>query len=169
MAEIRDEKVSKLLALLEALGIPYRNHFHEPAFTVEESRHLQDEIPGGHCKSLLLKTKKEDYFLVVMEGDDRLDIKVLSHSLGKGALSFASPENLKALLNIDPGHVTPFAVIYDTDFLVQVIVQEKLLDYELLNYHPLRNDITTTIASQDLIKFLKHHNHEPEIIEVPCK
>lgn len=37
---------------------------------------------------------------------------------------------------------------------------------DLLNFHPLKNTATTTIASQDLVKFLKHCGQSPEIIRL---
>jgi Ala-tRNA(Pro) deacylase len=36
----------------------------------------------------------------------------------------------------------------------------------LLNYHPLRNDATTTIASADLERFIRACGHAPRIVAV---
>ena len=35
---------------------------------------------------------------------------------------------------------------------------------ELLNYHPLKNDATTTIRAADLVTFIKSLGHEPRIL-----
>jgi Ala-tRNA(Pro) deacylase len=37
---------------------------------------------------------------------------------------------------------------------------------ERLNYHPLRNDATTTIRSADLVTFIKSCGHRPRIVAV---
>mgnify|MGYP000300735794 CR=1 FL=1 len=39
-----------LFARLEALGIAYRTYEHPPLFTVEDSKRLRGDLPGGHCK-----------------------------------------------------------------------------------------------------------------------
>jgi len=169
MINVIDEKSAKLFELFESLGIPYQNHFHEPAFTVDQARHLYDEIPGGHCKSLFLKNKKNEYLMVIIHCNDKLDIKAFSKLLGKGSLSFASHDRLKEILSLKPGSVTPFAVINDVLNSVQVVLDQKLLNFKLLNYHPLRNDITTTISSKDLLKFLSYTNHEAKVLHVPLQ
>ena len=163
-----DEKTKIFLCKLDALAIAYKNYFHEPAYTVEGSRHLHDKIPGGHSKSLFLKTKKNNnYFLVVMHCDDKVNLKKLSQEIGKGSLSFASPESLKDILDLEPGSVTPFGVINDHERQVTVVLDRKLLKYEFVNFHPLRNDITTSLASNDLLVFLRAQNHEPIISDIP--
>lgn len=167
MAVVFEKKIEELFALFSALNIAHTNHFHEPAFTVADSMHLHEDIPGGHGKSLFLKNKKNEYFLIVMYYDYKVNMKGLSQLLGKGALSFASPERLKVILDLEPGHVTPFAVFQDTQQQVGVYLDKKLLDYEVVNFHPLRNDITTTIKTDDLLRFLKHVHHEAQIIELP--
>ncbi len=163
------QKTKRLLKLFDELNIVYQNHFHEPAFTVEELRHLHDVIPGGHGKSLFLTNKKEQFFLVLIHCDDKVDLKMLSKMLNQGSLSFASSEKLKEILDLTPGSVTPFAIIHDLSQKVQVVMDKKLGDYELLSYHPLRNDISTTIKASDLLKFLKTHHHEPVILEIPIR
>jgi Ala-tRNA(Pro) deacylase len=36
----------------------------------------------------------------------------------------------------------------------------------MLNYHPLRNTMTTSIARDDLVKFLAATGHPPRIVAV---
>src|SRR5690349_1224591 len=40
-----------LFARLDRLGIAYKTHEHPPLFTVEDSKKLRGELPGGHCKN----------------------------------------------------------------------------------------------------------------------
>ena len=40
------------------------------------------------------------------------------------------------------------------------------MEEELLNYHPLRNDATTSITSSDLLKFIRAMGHEPKFVEI---
>ena len=54
-----------LFACLDGLGIAHRTVTHPPLFTVEQSRELRGQIPGGHTKNLFLKDKKGELYLVV--------------------------------------------------------------------------------------------------------
>jgi Ala-tRNA(Pro) deacylase len=38
--------------------------------------------------------------------------------------------------------------------------------YEQLNYHPLVNTATTSIAREDLYRFIRSCGHEPRIVAV---
>jgi Ala-tRNA(Pro) deacylase len=38
--------------------------------------------------------------------------------------------------------------------------------HEVLNFHPLENTATTTIRSDDLLRFLRATGHEPKILAV---
>ncbi len=47
-----------------------------------------------------------------------------------------------------------------------VILDAPLLRHEQLNFHPLRNDATTTISRADFLAFLEHAGHKPQILDV---
>ena len=50
---------------------------------------------------------------------------------------------------------------------VKVVLDAAMMAHELLNYHPLVNTMTTTIARDDLVKFLEATGHSPRIEAVP--
>jgi Ala-tRNA(Pro) deacylase len=156
----------QLFARLAELGIAATTHRHPPLFTVEESRRLRGAIPGGHCKSLFLKDKKGQLWLVVRLEDRRLDLKRLDRLIGSARLSFGQPELLEAALGVTPGAVTPFALINDRERRVRVVLDRAMLALELLNYHPLENTATTTIRSADLLRFIAACGHEPAIVDL---
>ena len=158
---------TELLTLLDALEIKTSTYRHKPLFTVEDSQNLRGEIPGGHCKSLFLKDKKDNYVLVVMSEDRRLDMKALfkSGKLNVGRLSFASADRMIDMLGITPGSVTPFSLINVTHEQLNVVLDKGMMEHEYLNYHPLHNEATTTIHRDDLIKFIEHFGFTPNIID----
>jgi len=47
------------------------------------------------------------------------------------------------------------------------VLDEGMFAFEVLNFHPLRNDRTTAIAANDLPKFLRACGHEPRIAKIP--
>ena len=59
------------------LGIQTTTVRHFPMFTVEDGEKLLVDVPGGHCKTLFLKNKNRNLWLVVMFGNIRLDMKIV--------------------------------------------------------------------------------------------
>jgi Ala-tRNA(Pro) deacylase len=158
---------AELFAALEALNIPYRTVHHPPLFTVEQSRELRGQIPGGHTKNLFLRDKKDTIYLVVAEEDAEIDLRGLHRLLGaSGRFSFGSPELLREVLGVEPGSVSPFGAINDTEYRVTVVLDHQMMRHETLNYHPLDNRMTTAIAREDLIRFLRWTGHEPRFERV---
>ena len=156
-----------LFDLLDELNIKTKTVSHPPLFTVEDSQSLRGQISGGHTKNLFLKDKKNNFFLVTALEDTKVDLKQL-HKLvgGSNRLSFGKPDKLMEYLGVLPGSVTAFSVVNDKTGKVKMIIDEKMLDYETLNCHPLVNTATTSIARNDLLAFLKAVNHPPHILNV---
>jgi Ala-tRNA(Pro) deacylase len=155
---------SELMAFLGKLGIETGTVEHPALFTVADSQNLRGEIAGGHTKNLFLKDKKGALFLLVAEEDAAIDMKSLHKVIGSARLSFGKPDLLTEVLGILPGSVTPFAAINDTAGRVCIILDEGLMRHQHLNFHPLENTATTSIAASDLIAFLRATGHEPQII-----
>lgn len=150
----------------DELGIETSTVRHPPVFSVEDNREQRGDIPGGHCKSLFLKDKKGVIWLIVMLEDGRLDIKSLQQKLGSARLSFGKPELMREVLGVEPGSVTPFSLINSSARDVRVVLDQRMMAEALLNYHPLHNEATTTIAAADLLSFLKACGHTPLILAV---
>ncbi len=154
-----------LFATLDRLGIPHKSVTHPPLFTVEQSRALRGEIPGGHTKNLFLRDKKGALFLVTTEEDAAIDLKSLHRRLGAaGRFSFGSADLLAEALGIKPGAVTPFAAMNDTAGRVAVVLEAGLMEHAVINCHPLINTMTTAIARADLVRFLEATGHTPRIV-----
>ena len=153
-----------LFAYLDQLGIAHSTVDHPPLFTVEQSQALRGLIPGGHTKNLFLKDKKGALFLIVAAEDARIALGGLHRQLGaSGRFSFGSPDLLREVLGVEPGSVTPFAAMNDTAGRVAVVLDAAMMRNATLNYHPLANTMTTSIARDDLLKFLRATGHEPRI------
>ncbi len=154
----------QLFAFLDSLGVAHKTVRHPPVFTVEEARALRGELPGGHTKNLFLRDKKHTLFLVVAEEDALIDLKGLHRLLGaNGRFSFGSADLMREVLGVEPGSVTPFAALNDTQARLTVVLDAAMMEHETLNYHPLTNTMTTAIARADLVKFLEATGHPPRI------
>ncbi len=154
----------QLFVALDALGIKYSTVEHPPLFTVEQSRNLRGQIRGGHTKNLFLRDKKYAIYLVVTLEDAEIDLKGMHRRLGAtGRFSFGSADLMREVLGVEPGSVTPFGAINDTDGRVTVVLDAAMMEFETLNFHPLANTMTTSIKRDDLVKFLESTGHMPRI------
>ena len=139
----------EILARLEALGMEAATTHHPPVFTVEEAQIHTRHLPGGHCKNLFLKDKKDRLWLVTCLDGQEVDLNRLSRLLG-----------------VEPGSVTPLAIVNDADRRVTHVLDTKRLAHELVNCHPLENDATTTLSSADLLRFVRATGHEPVLLDL---
>ena len=157
----------QLFDRLETLGIPHRTVEHPPVFTVEEAKVLRGDLPGHHIKNLFLRNKKEEMWLVVALEDRAVDLKRLGEVLGAGRLSFGSPDRLRRQLGVEPGSVTPLALINDDARVVRLALDRGLTEGGPVNAHPLVNTMTTAIAAADLQRFFAATGHEPRWLDFP--
>ena len=156
----------QLFRRLDALGIAHRTVSHRPVFTVAEAAAARGRLPGGHCKSLFLKDKKGGFWLAVMLEERRIDLNKLAVRLSAPRFSFGAAADLAALLGVQPGSVTPFALVNDVAHRVAPVLDRAMLDLDPLNYHPLTNDRTTAIAPADLLRFIAACGHQPRIVDL---
>jgi Ala-tRNA(Pro) deacylase len=155
---------AELFAALDRLGIAHPTVSHPPLFTVEQSRSLRGAIAGGHTKNLFLRDKKGALFLVTALEDAAIELKSLHLQLGaSGRFSFGSSDLMMETLGVVPGAVTPFGVLNDIAGRVTVVLDAALMAHPVINAHPLINTMTTSIARQDLLKFLEATGHPPRI------
>lgn len=156
----------QLFQRLEDLNISASTKTHPPVFTVEEARALRGDIPGGHCKNLFLKDKKGQLWLLVCLEDASVDMKSLPSKIGAARISFGKPDLLMEVLGVEPGSVTPFALINDTETRVNVVLDADMMACELVSYHPLANTATTTLSPDGLLTFIRSCGHEPQIVSL---
>ena len=125
----------ELFAYLDSLGVAHQTVSHPAVFTVEEARTLRGRIAGGHTKNLFLRDKKGALFLVVAPEDAMIELKSLHRLLGaSGRFSFGSAALMRETLGVEPGSVTPFAVINDKAGQVTVILDAAMMAHETLNF-----------------------------------
>lgn len=156
-----------LFAYLQTLGISCQTIHHVAVFTVEESQQLRGEIAGAHVKNLFLKDKKSNLFLISALEDTRIDLKTIHEVIGgQGRVSFCSADQLREFLGVEPGSVTPLAVLNDKNGRVKAILDERLMGYDVINVHPLVNTMTTSLARDDLLAFMSATGHAPLIAGV---
>jgi Ala-tRNA(Pro) deacylase len=153
-----------LFALLDRLGVAHTTVAHLPTRTVADSREVKAALTGdagGHTKNLFMKDKAGRLVLVTAWAESALPLNQLHKRLGCQRLSFADAGLLWEALAVTPGSVTAFALMHDQAGRVACVLDAALLAFDAIHLHPLRNDMTTTIARDDLLAFLAAVGHEP--------
>lgn len=160
-----------LLARLAALGIETTTTEHAPVFTVAESQALRGSLPGGHSKNLFLRPAKAGpgpHLLAVLQEDRKLSVNALARAAGAGRVEMAPADDLRRLLGVEPGSVTPFGMVNAPPGAVRILLDAGLLrDHDWVHFHPLVNSLTTAIRPADLLRFLDGLGHRPEVLEMP--
>lgn len=148
-----------LIRILNDHGFEYFIEDHAPLFTVEDSKALRGQIEGAHSKNLFLKDAKANFFLISIEESASIDLKKTMQHIQSKKLSFAKPEYLQDILGIEPGSVSPFALLNDAQKQVRFYLDRSFLCSKKVNFHPLINTATVNISPKDLIKLIeKYHN-----------
>jgi Ala-tRNA(Pro) deacylase len=157
---------AELFQRFAELGIETRTLEHARVFTVEEARLVHDNMPGGHCKNLFCKDEKSALWLIVALEDAVINLKAAPAKIGSKRLTFGKPDLLMEVLGVEPGSVTPFGLINDKTGRTNVILDEAMMKQPLLNFHPLRNNATTAISSDSLLRFITSCGHAPRLVAV---
>ena len=148
-----------LFALLDRLGIRTMTATHAKVFTVADSASVKTDIPGGHTKNLFMKDKRGQLVLISAHAESQLPLNQVHRVLGCQRLSFTGAPLLWDALGVTPGSVTGLALLNDQGGQVKFVADEALLAFETLNFHPLRNDMTTSISKADFLAFAEATGH----------
>ena len=155
-----------MLDAIEAAGLRPQVYVHPPVYTVEEAQAHWQNIPGAHTKNLFFKDAGGRLWLVTALADQRLDLKKLSQIIGSKRLSFGSSELLAQTLGVQPGSVSPLAILRDMDEKVTVVLDRKLMSFDLVNMHPGANTATIGLTPSELCAFLTAQRHDPLLADL---
>ena len=136
-------------------GIEHECYTHPEGKTIEEAKRWWRDDGSVHCKNIFLRNHKGNrHYLVCLHCDHDLDIHDLEQRLKQslqaqglpscGKLSFASPERMMRYLGLEPGSVSPFGLINDTENHVHLFLDEALQSASSLSFHP--NDCRGTVV-----------------------
>ncbi len=156
----------ELLEYLNLIRITYKEFSHEPLFTVDQSKKLRGMIEGAHTKNLFLKDKKDNFFLISCCEDKTIDLKKLRSAINVKNISFASDVYLKKFLNVNPGAVTPMALINDKNKIVKFFLDKDIIKSNSVNFHPLLNNYTLNLSVENFLVFIKKINVVLNLIDL---
>ena len=151
---------------LDDHGIVYEVSEHQPTATWEELIASSLPHPEAEAKNLFVRDdKKRNYYVITVKGDKRVDLKEFRKAHGLRPLSFASPDDLQALLQLTPGEVTPLGLLNDSGCRVALFLDSAFRD-RLIGIHPNDNTATVWMNAGDLVRLLQAHGTVVEYAEI---
>ena len=147
-------------------GIAFEATEHQAVYNMEELDSVELPYPEWDAKNLFVRDdKKRGYYLITVQGDKRVDLKEFRKVHGLRSLSFASAEDLMAILGLVPGAVTPLGLLQDKDRRVRLYLDAAFSGH-LIGVHPNDNTATVWLQADDLVALLRDHGNEVEVVEV---
>jgi len=139
---------------------------HAAVYNMEELDAVELPYPDCDAKNLFVRDdKKRNYYMITVKGDKRVDLKAFQQTFGTRKLSFASTDDLMAILGLIPGAVTPLGLLNDEDRKVTLYL-DNAFSSGLIGIHPNDNTATVWLRAEDLVKLIREHGNLVNIVEI---
>ena len=151
---------------LQAQGVTYEVTEHKAVYNMDELAEVELPYPEADAKNLFVRDdKKSSYYLITVRGSKRVDPQEFRKAYGTRRLSFASAEDLVRLLGLFPGSVTPLGLLNNTERNVKLFLDSDFADDDLIGVHPNENTATVWLKAGDLVRLIREHGNEVELIK----
>jgi len=137
-------------------NISFKEFTHPPVFTCEEAdKHLiYSDIKGVHSKNLFLKERNSKrFYLVLIPANKKLDLNEIETITGD-KIKFANEDELKNILGLTKGSVSPFGLINDINQITNVLIDKEIWVSKYVSFHPNINTETLELLGLDFQKYL---------------
>lgn len=149
-------------------GIEYEVTEHKAVFNMAELDEVKLPYPECDAKNLFVRDdKRRNYYLITVKGNKRVNLKEFRKQNGTKPLTFASPEDLLAIMGLTPGSVTPLGVLNDTELKVHAFIDKDFLaEPQIIGVHPNDNTATVWLKAEELIRLMREHGNMVDAVEL---
>ena len=157
---------AEMYQYLTAQGVSYEITEHKAVFSMEELDEVALPYPEWDAKNLFIRDdKKRNYYLITVKGDKRVDLKEFRRQHGLRALSFASADDLLAIMGLTPGSVTPLGLLNDEERRVYLYLDAAFAGNRI-GVHPNDNTATVWMQAEELVRLVRQHGNGVEYVEL---
>ena len=150
---------------LTTYGVDFEVTEHPAVFNMAEVAEISLPHPEADAKNLFVRDdKKLHYYIITVQGDKRVDLKKFRKQHGLRNLSFASAEDLRSILDLIPGAVTPLGILNDQERRVELYLDAAFS--VLIGVHPNDNTATVWMKTVDLIRIITEHGNKVRVVEI---
>ena len=141
---------------------------HKAVYSMSEISEVEIPYPESDAKNLFVRDdKKENYYLITVRGNKRVNLKEFRKENNTRPLSFASEKELKDMIQILPGSVSPLGILNDKENKVKVFLDKEFIEKtDIIGIHPNDNTATIWLKTKDLINIIKEHGNKVELVEI---
>ena len=156
----------EILDYLKEKNVLHEVTEHKAVYNMEEVLQIDIPYPEAEAKNLFVRDdKKRNYYLITVKGDKKVNLKEFRKENNTHALSFASEDELKSIMGVIPGAVTPFGLLNDKELKVKFFIDKEFAKMgHLIAVHPNDNTVTVYLKAEDLIDIIKEHGNQVEVI-----
>lgn len=152
--------------LLKSRNIWHEITEHGAVYNMEDLSHIALPYPEADAKNLFVRDdKKRNYYLISTTSEKRVDLKEFRNKYGTAKLSFASADDLMAIMGLIPGAVTPLGLLNDKENRV-IFYLDKSFENGLIGVHPNDNTATVWLKTTDLLALLRESGHQVLVVEI---
>lgn len=156
----------QIFDLLNAKQIWHEITEHGAVYNMEDLSYVELPYPEADAKNLFVRDdKKRNYYLITVMADKRVDLKEFKNKYGTAKLSFASADDLMAIMGLIPGAVTPLGLLNDEEGKVKLFL-DSAFEGGLIGVHPNDNTATVWLKTKDLLALIRESGHEVEIADI---
>ena len=141
---------------------------HKAVYSMSEISEVEIPYPEADAKNLFVRDdKKENYYLITVRGNKRVNLKEFRKENNTRPLSFASEKELEEIIQILPGSVSPLGILNDKENKVKVFLDKEFIEKtDIIGIHPNDNTATIWLKTKDLIDIIKEHGNKVELVEI---
>ena len=158
---------NETLHYLEQHGIKYEIVEHQAVYNMAEMEKIALPHPEADAKNLFVRDdKKRNYYLLTIKGDKRVNLQQFREENGTRRLSFASPQDLKEKLGLEPGSVTPLGLLNDSEHQISFYLDSYFSQQSRIAVHPNDNTATIWLKPQALIHLIKDLGNPVKVVKM---
>ena len=128
-------------------GVPFTVLRHEPVFTSEQAAAVRGTPLASGAKALVVKAG-DDFLLLVVPADRKLDSKKARTALGVKAMRFASREEVQERTGLQPGSIPPFGSLFN----LPTFCDPALADNPSINFNAGDHAISIQMTYADYVR-----------------
>lgn len=152
---------------LESRNLWHEVRNHGKVYNMNELSEIAMPYPDAIAKNIFIcDDKKQNYYLITVKGNKRVNLKAFRKTYNTRQLHFASEEELFEIMKLTPGSVSPFGILNDSERKVNFYIDKEFLEgTPIIGVHPNDNSATVWMNAQDLIEIISEHGNPVNILE----
>ena len=164
--EARGDLENRVYEELERLNIKYERVDNDTVESMDECVEVSEKLGAEIRKTIICcNRQKTNYYLVILPANKRFDSKLFAAMMRTARVSFASAEDMEALIGLTPGEASVMGILNDPEKKIKVVVDKAVADAEWFACNPGANTTHIKFKTKQLLNnFLPAEGHKAEII-----